>query len=506
MSVEAVRGLPSEAEGQVPPHHGPTRGADAVLVPIVVDLDGTLVATDTLVESVIKLVKRSPLNLLRMLLWLPRGRAAFKAETAAHVTVAAALLPFNGPLLAYLRAEKGAGRRIVLATAAHESNARRVSEHLDLFDDIIASDGLRNLKGSAKLAAIQDKVGNAFIYAGDSPADIPIWEAAEQAILVSVGQSAEDALQGRVSIARIFPRPRSGLVTWMRALRLHQWAKNTLLLVPLLTSFGFLQIDKIATSAAAFLAFSLAASASYILNDLWDLDSDRAHPRKRLRPFASGTIPITRGLLVAMLGLASATLIAAALSQAFIGMLLGYLVLTTAYSLVLKEYVLMDVILLALLYTYRILAGAVAIGVGTSAWLLAFSVFLFLSLALVKRCSELVALQRAGRGGACGRDYQVSDLIVLWPFGIGAALSAVVVFGLFINAPETQARYGTPQLLWLAAVGLIYWMGRLWIKTSRGEMHDDPLVFAVRDRGSRIVVFGIILVTLVAHFLVLGGV
>jgi 4-hydroxybenzoate polyprenyltransferase len=185
-------------------------------------------------------------------------------------------------------------------------------------------------------------------------------------------------------------------------------------------------------------------------------------------------------------------------------MLLIYLVLTTTYSLVVKEYVLMDVIMLAILYTYRILVGSIVIGVNTSEWLFMFSVFLFLSLALVKRCSELVSLRRTEQDGARGRDYQVSDLIVLWPFGIGASLAAVVIFALFINAPGTQGNYGTPQLLWLVAIGLIYWMGRLWIKTSRGEMHDDPIIFAARDRGSRIVVVGMILVVLTAHFMTLG--
>jgi 4-hydroxybenzoate polyprenyltransferase len=439
-----------------------------------------------------------------MLLWLTRGRAVFKAKVAARTAMAPELLPFNASLLAYLRAEKAAGRRIFLATGAHESIAQHVYEHLDLFDDFLASDGKRNLRGQVKLAAIQDRVGETFLYAGDSRTDIPIWAAAKQAILVNVSPTVASAVRKRkLVIVREFPRRRPDLATWMQALRLHQWAKNSLLFVPLLTSFAFLDADRTFTEVIAFLAFSLAASATYVLNDVWDLDSDRTHPRKRLRPFASGTLPIMHGLAVAAVALGVAVLIAAALSPAFMMMVLGYLVLTTAYSLTLRRYVLTDVILLALLYTYRILAGSVAIRINTSAWLLAFSVFLFLSLALVKRCSELLMLQHAGQECMRGRDYRVCDLVVLWPFGISAALSAVVVFGLFINAPETQSNYGTPQLLWLVAVGLIYWVGRLWIETSRSEMHDDPIIFALRDRGSCLAVLGMVLVTLAAHFLTL---
>jgi 4-hydroxybenzoate polyprenyltransferase len=237
-----------------------------------------------------------------------------------------------------------------------------------------------------------------------------------------------------------------------------------------------------------------------VLNDLWDLEDDRAHPRKCLRPFASGNLPILRGLAVAAVALILALVMAFTVSKGFLAMLLLYLLTTTAYSWVLKEYVLIDVLTLSLLYTFRILAGSVAVGIATSSWLLAFSAFMFLSLALVKRCAELVSLARNNVDFTRGRDYRITDLSVLWPLGVGAALSAVVVFGLFISAPETQARYATPHLLWLVAVGLVYWLARLWIKTSRGEMHDDPIIYAVKDRGSRITVLAMIAATLIAHF------
>lgn len=242
-----------------------------------------------------------------------------------------------------------------------------------------------------------------------------------------------------------------------------------------------------------------------MVNDLWDLENDRRHPRKRYRPFASAKISIPRGISVAFICLMAAFALAGLVSASFFAMLFAYLILTSAYSWVLKEYVLIDVLMLSLLYTLRILAGSVAIGVATSSWLLAFSVFLFLSLALVKRCAELVTLGESGASATRGRDYRVSDLVVLWPLGVGAALSAVVVFGLFISSPETQQRYATPQLLWIVALGLIYWLSRLWIKTSRGEMHDDPVVFAIKNKGSRIAVIAMVCTMVAAHFLNFGA-
>lgn len=469
-------------------------------LPLVVDLDGTLTPTDTLLESLVRLLKRSPWSVLRLPLWLMRGRAGFKEAIASRVTLDAENIPYCTPLLEYLRAEKSRGREIVLATAAHHTTAQGVARHLGIFDKVLSTHGGNNLKGRAKLQAIQAQVGEAFVYAGDCNADLPIWQQAQAAILVGVAHRTAAQVRREVPIEREYPKQARSMAVWLRALRVHQWIKNLLLFVPLLTTFEFTRMDKLASMALAFAAFSLAASATYIVNDLWDLESDRAHPRKRLRPFASGALPILQGLLVAGIALVSALGLASVVSQGFLGMLVTYLVLTSFYSWVIKEYVLMDVLMLSLLYTIRILAGSVAIGAITSSWLLAFSAFIFLSLALVKRCAELVSLKDAGAGATRGRDYRVSDLVVLWPLGVGAALCAVVVFGLFISAPETQARYATPQMLWFVAIGLVYWMARLWIKTSRGEMHDDPVVYALKNRGSRLTVLAMIAAAMAAHF------
>ena len=472
-------------------------------IPLVVDLDGTLTPTDTLLESLVELGRHSPTSLLLLPLWLLSGRAGFKEAIAGRVHLDADRLPYNQPLLDYLREQKAQGRTIVLATAAHHSIAEPVARHLGLFDQVLATRPENNLKGKAKLQAIQEQVGKDFVYAGDCAADLPIWQQAQAAVLVGAPERIASEVREHTPIERTFQRPAGGLSTWLRALRVHQWIKNVLLFVPMLTAFEFTDIGKLMHMVLAFLAFSLAASATYVVNDLWDLAADRAHPRKRLRPFASGALPIHHGVLVAGVLLVLSLILATAVSPGFLGMLLAYLALTIFYSWVVKEYVLMDVLMLSVLFTIRILAGAVAIGVATSSWLLAFSVFTFLSLALVKRCAELMVLKDSGSAATRGRDYRVTDLVVLWPLGVGAALCAVVVFGLFISAPETQTRYATPQLLWLVAVGLVYWMARLWIKTSRGEMHDDPVVYALKDRGSRFVVLAMVAAVLAAHFLAL---
>ncbi len=481
-----------------------SQSEDVCVSTLVVDLDGTLTPTDTLVESIIQVVKLSPINILRLPFWLLRGRTVLKEQVAARSAIDPALLPYRQEFLTYLRAEKDQGRKIILATAAHQSVATGVAKHLGLFDAVLATDAQTNLKGVAKLQAIKDKVGDNFVYAGDSTADIPIWKAAKAAILVGVAPRLAVSIRKQVTIEKEFSKEGACFSVSLRAMRVHQWLKNLLLFVPLLTTFSFSDIAALITMVAAFFSFSLAASATYIVNDLWDLESDRAHPRKRLRPFASSHISIQKGIAMSGTLLFTAFGMALAISTGFLWILVLYVVLTSVYSWLLKGYVLVDVITLSVLYTLRILAGSVAIGVSTSSWLLAFSVFIFLSLALVKRCSELVSLKEAGGKITRGRDYRITDLVVLWPLGLGAALSSVVVFGLFINTPETQARYATPALLWLVALGLIYWLARLWIKTSRGEMHDDPVVYAIRDFGSRTTIFSLILIVLIGHFVTLG--
>jgi 4-hydroxybenzoate polyprenyltransferase len=477
------------------------RLSTAVIPPLVVDLDGTLTPTDTLWESVVRLVKQQPRLIFALPFWLLLGRAGFKSRVARQLRWSGQNVPLHAPLMAYLREQKALGRRIVLCTAADERIARTVAASADVFDDVMASDGTTNLKGERKLQAIRERIGEPFVYAGDSEADLAVWSGAAGAIVVGRSERFRRRVERETVAERHFEaHPGGGPRVWLRAIRTHQWLKNVLVFVPLLTSFSIGQAQRVGLAAMAFIAFSLAASATYIVNDLWDLDSDRVHPRKRERPLASGAITIGRALALALAMIATAFVVAAAAGPRFSLLLAGYVVLTSSYSWVLKRVVVADVLTLACLYTLRVLAGAVAIDVPVSSWLLAFSGFVFFGLALVKRCAELVSLEQLGRLGATGRDYRVADLKVLWPMGVGASLCAVVVFGLFIHSPDTSVRYATPSLIWIAALGLLYWLTRLWIKTSRGEMHDDPLVFALKDANSRITIAFICAGVFFAHF------
>lgn len=484
-----------------PPTNSVGETGKVALTPLVVDLDGTLTATDTLVESLIHVVKKNPLNLLRVPFWLLQGRAEFKRKVAANGGINAAYLPYRQPLVAYLKAEKARGRHIVLATAAHRSIAQKVVDEIPVFDQLLCTDEGPNLKGEAKLKAIEQQVATDFVYAGDSSADLPIWRSAQAAILVGVPSRLAQQVRKSTAIEREFVNEKPGFKIWSKALRIHQWIKNLLMFVPLLTAFSFSEIGRVAECILAFVAFSIAASSTYIANDLWDLESDRQHPRKCLRPFACAKISIATGLFVSGTLLAAAFLIAAFLPKTFMFLLALYVVMTTTYSMALKSYVLVDVLVLSLLYTLRILAGAAAVGIVVSSWLLAFSVLVFLSLALVKRCAELVSLAGAGKEATRGRDYRVSDLAVLWPLGVSATISSLVVFGLFIDSEETRTSYTSPVFLWLTTLFLTYWLGRLWIKTARGEMHDDPVVYAVVNRGSRVTVIAIVCSMLLARFL-----
>lgn len=470
-------------------------------LPIVVDLDGTLTPTDTLVESLLKYVRKSPLNLFRVVGLGRQERAVFKSRIADHSSISGELLPYNEPLLSYLKEQKARGRRIVLATAAHRSIAEVVSGHLDIFDDVLATDGTHNLKGKAKLEAIRQNLGEQFVYAGNSRSDIPIWMSCKHAILVGVPSQVARSVRRQVAVEREFKWPAPDFGVLLKALRVHQWLKNLLLFVPLLTAFNMTNTGHLIQAMVAFVSFSLAASSTYIFNDLLDIENDRAHPRKRLRPFASAKLSAVSGVAMSAVLMVVAVATALWLSTGFFVMLMLYVMMTVFYTLVLKEIVLIDVLMLALLYTLRILAGSVATGVKTSFWLMAFSVFIFFSLALVKRCAELVAMDEKGKMGTYGRDYWVEDLRVLWPLGIGSSLAAVVVFGLFISAPLTRHLYATPEMLWLIAIALIYWQSRLWIKTSRGQMHDDPVIFAITDRGSQLIVLFMIIMTLCARFI-----
>lgn len=452
--------------------------------PLVVDLDGTLIYTDTLWESLFGLARERPRRLLPAILKLRRGRAAFKAHIVDLTAVDSSALPLNNDLIAWLRQEKAAGRRLVLATASDHGIARCVAEQLDLFDEVLASDGKTNLKGPNKAATLVGRFGRGgFDYVGDSRADLPVWAAARHAVVVGGEDLAKAAAQVAEVRQRFAPPPKTTAL--LRAIRPHQWVKNLLLFVPLVAAHQFGDSQSLLAATLAFLVFSLTASSVYIFNDLLDLPADRAHPRKCQRPFASGALPLVWGVILSpSLLLAALGLSLLFLPWLFTLVLAGYYLLTSAYSFGLKRTPVVDVILLAALYTLRVIAGAAAVAIVPSFWLLAFSMFVFFSLALSKRYTELDGLRQRGELTAAGRGWHVDDLPLVQTLGTGAGLACVLVLALYIDSEPAKQLYATAQALWLVCPLLLYWISRLWFKTHRGEMHDDPVVFALRDRVS----------------------
>lgn len=469
--------------------------------PLVIDLDGTLTKVDTLHESIIALCRINPFFLFAILFWLTKGRAFLKARVAERVTVNVQTLPYRNELLDYLRSEKARGRRLVLATAANQAVALRVNEHLGLFDSVIASSESDNVKGDAKLRAIVERIGPEFVYAGNSSDDRPIWAQSTGAIVA--GKAARWRTFPHPRMLGSFGSPRAGLQTWARQLRLHQWAKNLLVFVPILTAFQFGIVDKLLSVFLGFICLSLCASATYILNDLVDIDSDRSHPRKKSRPIASGDIDCASAVVAMLLLLLLAFGLAAAIRPILLPLLLTYWIITTLYSLVLKRLVLVDIIVLSCLYTHRIITGALLSEIAVSQWLLVFSILTFIGLALIKRCAELISTPTGPNAILAGRGYRTDDLAVLAPIGASASISAVVVFCLFINAPETIAHYQSPQLLWLATPGLLYLFANLWLATIRKTMHDDPVVYVLRDTSSLVAIAAVGLSMTAAHLVVL---
>ena len=469
------------------------------LTPVLcVDLDGTLIRSDLLLESLLLLLKRNPLYLFATFLWLFKGgKARLKAEIATRVTLNPAALPYNTELLTWIQSERAAGREVWLCTAANERLATQVAQQVKLFDGVLASDSLNNLAGQSKADQLIERFGRGrFTYCGNERRDMAIWRCAHSAIVVNASAAVEREARATVTVDRVFPEagdPAAGTSTSgrpstlravVRALRPHQWAKNVLVLVPLFTAHRFNELHALSCALAALVAFCLCASSVYLLNDMLDLEADRGHPRKSKRPFASGDLSIAIGLVLAPLLLGAAALIAVFLPGKFQLCLAAYYVLTFSYSIKLKRMLLVDAVALAGLYTLRIIAGAGATTVALSFWLLLFSVFLFLSLAFVKRYAELDSLRRQQKLQALGRGYHVEDLAVLQSFGTAAGYLSVLVLALYINSPEIQPLYHRPKAIWMLCVLMLYWISRVWMTAHRGGMHDDPVVYALRDRVS----------------------
>ena len=454
-------------------------------VPLVVDLDGTLLRTDTLWESVVHLAKHRWTSLWLLPVWVLRGKAYFKHRVATIVDLPVETLPFNEPLISLLRFERAKPRRLLLATAANTKIAHAVASHLKLFDEVLASDSELNLSRSNKLAMIQHVLGGKpFDYAANDRDDLPVWRCARRAVLVNPKPSVLMQARSLTEIERVFADPDVGVKPYLRAARLYQWPKNLLVFLPLLAAHRVTELPLLGKTVLAFFAWSLCASAVYVSNDLLDLSNDRQHPKKRLRPLASGAIPLVHGLIMIPILLILSGALGLLLNRDF-AMALGlYFAITFAYSTLIKRVMLLDVTTIAGLYTLRVIGGSAVIDVTPTFWLLAFSMFLFLDLALVKRYADLVISRENGRLGLDGRDYQVRDLPLLIGLGTSASYLAVVILALYVNSAEIHGMYRHPTVVWLLCPILLYWTSRVWMKAVRGEMHHDPLIFAMQDRSS----------------------
>lgn len=471
--------------------------------PLCVDLDGTLVRTDMLYESFISVVTAMPWLLLLVPFWLLRGKAALKMALAVRFRFDPALLPYDTRVLDYLRAEKQRGRILVLATAAAEPLARAVADHLRLFDRVLASNEHRNLSGARKAAVLREEFG-AFAYIGNSRRDLAVWTAAERIGVVNASAGLESAVVAKHTVELRLPRPGGSIRGLVLALRPHQWSKNLLVFVPILTVNQLLNGSAWVSAALAFLAFCVTASGIYVINDLTDLGGDRSHPRKRSRAFACGAVPLSPAvllcgpaLLIGGVGLAAAAGIPQTLCL--------YAVSSISYSFWLKRLPLVDVFVLAFLYVVRLMAGGLATGFVLSFWLLGFSAFLFFGLAVVKRVAELSDSAQAD-GAARRRGYLASDRLILMVMGVGSTFAATVLLTLYVQSNEVASRYAAPEVLWLLVPLVLFWQLRLWLSTSRGYMHDDPIVYSVRDWVSWLVSGAAVVIMIAANHGGLAGV
>ncbi len=454
-----------------------------------VDLDGTLIHSDLLLESLLRLLGMNFFYVFLIPIWLLKGRANLKHQIASRVDLRVALLPYNHELIAFLEEEDEQGRELVLISASNQKLVSQVADHVGMFNKAIGSSATENLKGAGKLRKIQELMGEAaFAYAGDGAADLHVWTKAEQAIVVNGSASLLQRAQKLTDVAASFASKANRSRLFLSAMRPHQWLKNTLLFLPLALSHNLTSTELLQYCLLGFLSFGLCASGVYLLNDLLDLDADRQHSSKCSRPFAAGTLPLSYGFIGSPLLILSAFLIAALLPRDFIAVLAIYFALTLLYNFYLKSAVLVDVLTLAALYTLRIIGGAALISVVPTFWLLAFSMFLFLSLAIVKRYTELDKLRDSQRQKVEGRGYLAGDLQVLAMMGSSSGFMAILVFALYINDSDTRMLYATPELLWLLCPLLLYLISRIWLLANRGLLHEDPVVFAITDHRSQWVV------------------
>lgn len=453
-------------------------------VPLVLDLDRSLIRCDVLHETAIAYVRRNPLGVFSIAWWLMQGRAVLKRRLAERVPVDVDILPVNEEVADFAAAEKAKGRTVVLATASDLFVATAIAKRFAFIDRVIASDGVTNLKGPAKAKKLLEAFPDGFAYAGDAASDLAIWKHSRSAVIVEARASVERAARRLAPVEASFPRP-SVPKAFVKSARLHQWAKNALVFVPLVLGGEIGDPTAWTRTLLAFLAIGVLASTTYLLNDLFDLPDDRKHWSKQNRPLASGRLPISVAVAALPVGFAASFAIGAFVGLPALAILAAYLALTVAYSAKLKRQPIVDAFALAVLFTLRLGLGVVAAGVEVSEWLLVFSMFLFASLSFAKRHTEVERMATRGETSVAGRGYLSSDGPVIMAMGVSSGLGAVMIMVLYlINDAFREDFYGNPVWLWAFPPILFLWIGRIWLLCQRGELNDDPVAFAVHDKVS----------------------
>lgn len=470
-------------------------------MPLVVDLDGTLIRSDLLQESFARAMFTNPISALHATSQIFRGKGALKRHLAEKYSFAPETLPYNNAVLDYVRQAKNEGRQVILASGSNELLVGLVAQHLGHFDDVLASTASENLTGAKKLQAIRARLGSDdFEYLGNASVDFAIWEVSKLSGIVSNSGGKVKRLLALSPSAKVFEPEKLGVSGFLRALRLHQWVKNLLLFIPLVAAFKIDSSDAWIKTFLGFLAFSLLASASYLVNDLADIENDRANHLKRFRPFANGTLSVGAGSSAALALLLLSFGVAFQIGGNFTSALAAYLAITLTYSFGLKRLALLDIVAIALLFTLRIVAGGAAASVNVSFWLLILSFFLFTSFALVKRYAELEHIFQAGGLASKGRGYKASDLPLIETMGIASGFVAVLVLALYLDSNIVRSTYALPELGLLALPAFLLLIGRIWLKAHRGEMHQDPIVFALRDFPSLATSVLLVACLVISHF------
>ena len=453
--------------------------------PLVIDLDGTLIKTNSLDETLLDTLRRNPFDLCKLPFKLIVGRAAFKAFLAHNSSLDVETWPIRGDFLDFLNRQAESGRAVVLATAADRSVADAIAARFPFISEVIASDGSRNLKGKAKAQALSERFPDGFIYAGDSSADLAVWQESKGSILVDASNRVSRKERRRKEPLAVFSSRRSLGSVLRRSLRLHQWAKNALVFVPLILGGKAMDASAWTVAMLGFIALGLAASATYVVNDLWDLPSDRRHWSKRLRPLASGDLSIREAFYLVASGLLAAFTVAAMIGNSAMAMLALYVAGTLSYSFFLKRVPILDVFVLGSLYTFRLGFGIILADVLLSPWILVFSMFVFGSLSMAKRHTEVLRHAERGIEAMPGRGYIASDAPLTLGFGLASMLGAILIIVLYlIEDAFPRGFYSSPAFLWAIPPILFLFLGRIWLMSQRGLLHDDPVAFALKDRTS----------------------